>query len=296
MADEALAPTRLENRKKTSPASLPALQTVNAAYRHKHQQGLFGVSIERLEEIERTADGARNDAIERIGALYQSHIGSDSDEILWLVVQELTDAVTLLIGGQVDVAANLTVDGQRLAAGIRWQQEGWADILFEAYDPAVRQRFSLAHELGHFYLHEVQMLEQGGTHGDPPHMVDNGDGISNDDDDTAGFWGENTDGDNKIDPENPEWEREANAFAGAFLVPARRLEKDVRRFGKAAPFLAARYSVSSASMGRRIATLEALGRLNSSSGILTQASTLSSGTHSDIRQEREHVSEREAGT
>ncbi len=275
--------------------NLPASRVIDTG-KGTEQQRLFGLATERLDAIEDIAEKARTDALEQFLALYQSRLGSEPDEVLWLMVEELTDALTLIIGGRVDAVPNLTIRGERLAGGIRWHQEGCADIVIEAYDPAVRQRFSLAHELGHFYLHERQILEeQGGTHGDPHRMGDEADRVS-DVDEEIGDFGDIPAENDGVALENPEWEIEADAFAGAFLVPVRRLKRDIQRFGKAVPFLAARYAVSPTSMRRRMMTLEALRELTSSIDLLNRADSISTDSHSENRHDMERASVPEVST
>jgi Zn-dependent peptidase ImmA (M78 family)/DNA-binding XRE family transcriptional regulator len=91
--------------------------------------------------------------------------------------------------------------------------------------PAVRQRFSIAHELGHFVMdteseHFVEFDNQ--SDGDPPHY-------------------------------NWQKERKANMFAAELLMPADRVRADAGGFSISR--LARRYGVSEAAMGFRLANL-----------------------------------------
>ena len=51
-------------------------------------------------------------------------------------------------------------------------------------------------------------------------------------------------------------EAEADAFAGAFLLPSASLRDDIAQFGMSVSFLAERYAVSGATVRRRLKTLE----------------------------------------
>ncbi len=177
----------------------------------------------RLQEIEKIASEARGEA-----ALCLADLG--------LTLSASTDlryVATVLTNGIVDPRANLSQQGERLAGLLRWEGVAPA-IFFEAYDPLVRQRFSIAHELGHFYLHAES--------GKSMHYRCSQTQV---DVDQISFEKQ------KHDPE-----LEADAFAGAFLVPFNNLTDDLRQFGCCIAFLAERYLVSKATMRRRIKTLE----------------------------------------
>ena len=136
----------------------------------------------------------------------------------------------------VEPEANLVLSGERLAGCLEWLPRG-GNIFFEAYDRPVRQRFSIAHELGHFFLHAHLLRSKSKMHGDT---------LRTEDDETAD------------DTFDPVWEREANAFAAAFLIPGSDVRTDIHYFGPAVPFLAERYQVAEATMRRRLKTLETL--------------------------------------
>lgn len=152
-------------------------------------------------------------------------------------------AAAALTGGPVDPHPDLVnAAGERLAGSL----QGTIDrprILFEAYDPPERQRFTIAHELGHFFLH-AGGANPGTVYGrctqrrvDPPEALDNSMETGDVSDE----------------------ELEADAFAGALLMPESDLRADLAHFGRSIAFLAQRYAVSEAAMRRRLATL---GRLS----------------------------------
>jgi Zn-dependent peptidase ImmA (M78 family)/DNA-binding XRE family transcriptional regulator len=91
--------------------------------------------------------------------------------------------------------------------------------------PDVRQRFSIAHELGHFVLHH-----------DSQHVIEL-------EPQSAG------------DPPGYDWlrERTANSFAAALLMPAAWIRADTKAYS--ATRLATRYKVSPAAMAYRLANL-----------------------------------------
>lgn len=180
---------------------------------------------DRLREIEEVAARARQDASARLADL-GLEMGRATD---------LRLVATVITGGPVDSYPNLSVEGRRMAGTLSWPG-GHPSILFEAYDPPVRQRFSICHELGHFYLH---------TNTDGP----------------AGcncLQGEVDVGDTPLVGDMPERDEEADAFAGAFLLPVGVLVADLAEFGRCVAFLAERYMVSEATVRRRIKTLERL--------------------------------------
>lgn len=192
-------------------------------------------SAGNVKEIEERAQEARREVASRLANLGLG-IPPESDVSL---------AAELLTGGTVDPAPNLTDRlGGRLAGTLEWNL-GVVLIRFEAYDPKVRQRFSIAHEIGHFWLHagsvpaprwcatlDVNADEQEGSLTSDGHAV--------------GF-----DGALELS------EREADLFAAAFLIPADQLARDLAEYAASTPFLAERYQVSAATMRRRLRTLGA---------------------------------------
>ncbi len=186
--------------------------------------------IGRLWEIEERAAAARTEALRAL------------TDLGWPVDHPLDMRVTAaaLTGGPVDPRPNLANERRERLAGLLSGTVASPRIWYEAYDPPVRQRFSIAHELGHLYLHvqaEAPRLAYGRcTQGrvDPP--------------DAAGA--------PAADGTGLDEEAEADAFAGAFLMPAADLQADLGHFGRGVDFLAGRYAVSEPAMRRRIATLE----------------------------------------
>ena len=181
--------------------------------------------LARWQEIEKRANDARELAKDRLAEL----------PIEFNINTDVRLLATVITGGAVEPVANLTLSGERLAGCLEWLPRG-GNIFFEAYDRLVRQRFSIAHELGHFFLHAHLLRSKGKVHGDTTEIED----------ETAD------------DTFNPVWEREANAFAAAFLIPGNDVQADIDHFGPAVPFLAERYQVAEVTLRRRLKTLEIL--------------------------------------
>jgi hypothetical protein len=178
-------------------------------------------TVERLQMIETRAMDTRQIVLARLADL----------ELPPDYINDIVLAATLLTGGPVEPYPNLTRYDDRLAGVLDWT-DGVPRIFFEIYDPHTRQRFSVAHEIGHFVLHARHRTQCQCTQ----LAVDRED---------------NEDGEAVLDVE-----READAFAAAFLLPADIVRADLAHFGRCISFLAARYQVSEAAMRRRIRTLE----------------------------------------
>jgi Zn-dependent peptidase ImmA (M78 family) len=151
-----------------------------------------------------------------------------------MVLDDMLFVATLLTQGPVESKPNLRQGDIRLAGLL--VVEGAPRIWFEQYDPLVRQRFSIAHELGHYVLHL-------------PHVQRTFHRCSQNDVDRE---------ETLLDGETLSIEQEADAFAGAFLMNADDVRADLAQFGRCVAFLAERYSVSEAAMRRRLRTLEIL--------------------------------------
>lgn len=126
-----------------------------------------------------------------------------------------------------DISGFLVRRGENLVIGIN------------ANDPKTRQRFSIAHELGHFFLHRSSFEE---FHIDRGFEVRYRDNTSS----------QGTDSE----------EREANSFAAELLMPMEFIARDVAQMGKidledSVPLakLAKRYNVSTQALQIRLANL-----------------------------------------
>jgi hypothetical protein len=140
-------------------------------------------------------------------------------------------AVGLMIRGRVRRVPNLHHEGRRVS-GLFVPDGPYPEVLYEAYEPRRRQRFTIGHELGHYYLdpHAAPVCE--------PSEVDK------DSDST--------------DEVQDVRESEADAFASAFLIPADVLAEDLRQFGTCSAFLADLYDVSEPAIRRRLRTTKVL--------------------------------------
>lgn len=145
----------------------------------------------------------------------------------------------MLTGGPVEPLPNLANPAGERLAGLLEGTLDRASIFFEAYDPVVRQRFSIAHELGHFFLHMPEATSAAAYGRCTQRRVDPADAPE----------------DQATLDDTPDEETEADAFAATLLMPTTELEADLALFGLSIPFLAARYMVSEAAMRRRLANL-----------------------------------------
>jgi hypothetical protein len=137
---------------------------------------------------------------------------------------DISIVVGMMIHGRVKAVANLGHQGRRVS-GLFVPGGAFPEVLFEAFEPRRRQRFTIAHELGHSYLDPAvpPLCDPAQVDQDP----DSSDGIS-------------------------VRESEADAFASAFLIPADLLVADIRRFSNCVAYLADLYDVSEPTMRRRL--------------------------------------------
>ena len=187
------------------------------------KSGPSAAILNRLREIAAVAVGARQEAAARL-----SNYGMPLER-----TTDITLVAGVLTGGLVERCPNLTDDGQRVAGLL--VGEGRSPSLYcEQYDLDVRQRFSVGHELGHFFLHP-RSSNAPSTHCTPG-RVDAGETVREE---------------GVLDTED-----EADAFAAAFLMPADDISADIIEFGRCIAFLAERYQVSEPAMRRRLKTME----------------------------------------
>ena len=185
------------------------------------------IDMNRLYDIEVAAQSARALADKRF-----TDLGITLERVC-----DMALAAIVLTSGTADPAPNLIREGVRLA-GILEGSLVCPTILFEQFDPVVRQRFSIAHELGHYFLHAQRNESSVPSHTSVA---------------TSAGLMQNFPQD---DTEAGDIEAEADAFAGAFLLPADEVRADLAHFGKCVAFLAERYGVSEATVRRRLKTLE----------------------------------------
>ena len=185
------------------------------------------ITNEHLQAIEHTAYEARQQILDRLAAY--GCILHDNYACLFDPDITLQAAVGLITGGPVEPESNLVRRNERLAGVLEWVATT-PHIYYEAYDLGVRQRFSIAHELGHFCLHAQQRRHWQCTHASVDLQESDGEVLST----------------------SSSVEKEADAFAAAFLMPQALLSEDIVRFGRCVAFLAARYRVSDPAMRRRL--------------------------------------------
>ena len=188
------------------------------------------LSLQRLHEIEQVAAKARNMSSQ---SLLDFGMTFEDDPNLRVAVCSIT-------AGCVEPVPNLIGDEERLAGVLEWSGN-LPYIRYEAYDPLVRQRFAVSHELGHFCLHSPHR-----SYYDPTLAVPQ----------------EESEGNGEVLPiteeDEPLIEQEANTFAAAFLLPAEELLADINRFGWCSAFLAERYCVAEVTLRKRLETMKML--------------------------------------
>jgi len=188
------------------------------------------VEIARLRVIEAEAQRVR-EAAEADCLLLEMELGHLFD----------IDAVASIIThGPVESVRNLEFRGQRLAGLLSWNGRT-PTISYEYYDPPARQRFSIAHELGHYFLHasgESCPVACAAIDFDLDPQLEQARA--------------------ELLSQRVDIEAEADAFAAAFLVPVEAFRNDLQRYGFCAAFLAQRYGISDAAIRRRVRVLERL--------------------------------------
>ena len=135
------------------------------------------------------------------------------------------------------------IDGNVSGFLVRHPKKSGTIIGINSSQPRNRQRFTLAHELGHYFLHSGQGYEE--VHVDPLKFLVR--------------W-RDADSSKGVDLE----EIEANVFAAELLMPLQFLVRDIKRRGgfdlsnddAAALDLARTYGVSSQAMSFRLSNLE----------------------------------------
>jgi Zn-dependent peptidase ImmA (M78 family) len=113
-------------------------------------------------------------------------------------------------------------------SGLTFIEEGVKVIGVNSQHAPTRQRFSIAHELGH-YLSGHEAYDSGGTHVD--------------------------DRPSYLDPQHRQ-EIEANEFAAELLMPTAWLKRDVAELGVDGAMLAKRYGVSEQAMWIQLLDLQ----------------------------------------
>jgi Zn-dependent peptidase ImmA (M78 family) len=124
-------------------------------------------------------------------------------------------------------------------SGVLFRKEGVAFIALNSKEPAVRQRFTLAHELGHYFMHQNRKT-----------FVEYRDNKEQ----------KNTEERIERSPK----EIEANKFAAALLMPKKFLLEDIAAFGSSGlnegyvSALAQKYGVSDPAMVYRLMNLSTI--------------------------------------
>ena len=161
--------------------------------------------------------------IKRIESLAEKVLSSASITSVPVPVEEIAQRENILI----------STASSKNFSGVLYTKENVAFIAINSKEPLVRQRFTIAHELGHYFLHpKVNTFIEFR--------------------------------DNKKNIERGIKEIEANKFAAAILMPRKFLEKDVCSFSEEGisqehiKILAQKYNVSEDAMNFRLINLHLL--------------------------------------
>lgn len=131
-----------------------------------------------------------------------------------------------------------TFERPDISGAIQCFTSGRAHIWINRFDAPTRQRFTIAHEIGHSVLH----LQAGDAFSEPEALIDA---------DLTAFRTE-TPPATSVDYER---EREANAFAAALLMPRPLLQETLLRRPRSSDAMAALFQVSTTAMTIRLRNL-----------------------------------------
>ncbi len=173
------------------------------------------------------ADIARLAEIDREAALVRAGI-PDAEFTFEGRRFDVRRAAAIHIRGQVSPVPNLWHEGRRVS-GLFIPGHGFPQILFEAHELPPRQRFTIAHELGHAVLDPTREPMC-----DPPMLDD----------------------DNVADVAHDLAEDEADAFAASMLMPLELVRADLARFGRCVALLADLFQITKPAMRARLRNLE----------------------------------------
>lgn len=137
-------------------------------------------------------------------------------------------ALVARLGGVVRVEDTLTEDPERSGSLFVNTPKDFS-IVIPAHTSELRDRFTIAHELGHFFLHYMLRRHKQGEFSAPMMALRKG-------------------------SDRIEWE--ANWFAAAFLMPAQEFSDEFKRVGGQAAVVASKFMVSPAAAKVRAAQLQ----------------------------------------
>ncbi|WP_437412420.1 ImmA/IrrE family metallo-endopeptidase [Sinorhizobium meliloti] len=157
-------------------------------------------------------------SVDALAASVAKNVGYDAGSDLYPIITKL--------GGSL-VVTNLWEVSDATSGSIRIEQDGSFEIALAAHTGSDRDRFTIAHELGHYVLHYL-LPNQNGKHTGPIEAKRYGSG-------------------------RVEWE--ANWFAAGFLMPAEEFKKAWHDYGGSISALAEVFGVSTEAARVRCETL-----------------------------------------
>ena len=174
-----------------------------------------------MEYKEPTASNLSKQAVDRLAADVARQVGFQSGDDISPIVQKL--------GGRIQIRdLSEVADPSSGSIFIRGPRE--FDIVLPSHTGLTRDRFTIAHELGHLVLHYIWPRHRGADVG--PTMA------------------------RRYGTGRVEWE--ANWFAAGFLMPAEDFKEFVRTSGSNTALLSVRYGVSPAAAEVRLRSLNLL--------------------------------------
>jgi Zn-dependent peptidase ImmA (M78 family) len=163
--------------------------------------------------------GLSKAAVDHIAANVAEHLSYQPGQELEPVVERL--------GGKIRIQDVLDFNRQS-SGSIRIESQNHFQIILAAHTGPTRDRFTIAHELGHYFLHYIYPNQTGGRKVEKLEAQRYGTG-------------------------RVEWE--ANWFAAGFLMPANTFREQFRFLNGSIPLLADRFAVSNDAAHIRVKTL-----------------------------------------
>ncbi len=186
-------------------------------------------------------------ATSEIRYMKREEIERQADNVLQEHGQQSIPTDPVRLANEVGIKVNNAVFSSDAIAGMITKKGDSITLLVKQNDPPQRKRFTIAHELGHHFLHLLSGDEVGFVDEEDPQMV-----LFRED---PGTLQEQDDiGDDSEEKRRKRQESQANMFAAALLMP----EQAVRYFYEITPDpadLARQFNVSTAALKSRLRQL-----------------------------------------